>query len=618
MNNAGLNDLIVRTLAGIYRPPSDLGGLDWAQKNILLSSEESIDFSGGYEPTLTPWHKFIFWFFDSPQWRELIVRKSSQTGVTLSMLIMICRYVAEMPAHVLYAIDSRDEAKKISKMRLQPMLKNTTACAGALEVDEDDLTTLFLKIRGMVIHLIGGGSAGAFGNKTIKLCILDELDKHPPNPQGEANTIDLARDRIKNVTEAKLVGFSTPVSYEHVTNQEFLTGTRHKLFVPCPHCGRMQELVWEQMRFDHCKDLLGEWDLERVIRETRYECIACGEHIEEKWKAWMLDLERVQFLPTNLNLDEHKRVPRKLSLHVSDLYSQFPESAWGLLAVQFIDASKNPSKLQAFFNGRLGMPKKENKVTLSKSDVFQLAGAYEHDTCPIYPAFTAAEQPSVFMASDVQQDVKKWAKGVFDRSGQLYIVNYGETLSYDELESVANTPTLCGPDQRPYKTSFGWIDEGHDTKNVRSFCIRTNGRWWPVKGRGGLQVKDVVHESQALHDGVELKVYHVSDDDFKRELYIGRIGQFDRIKNKKSEIPRMWLPIYVEERFVAELCAEKRERQRVRGRMVWVWVDPKDPNDFGDAVKYLLALWYKIKEWYVHDLPPDLRPEKGATRQSDK
>ncbi|MDQ8206207.1 phage terminase large subunit family protein [Coraliomargarita sp. SDUM461003] len=609
MNNSALQDLMVRTLAGIYRPGSDLSHLEWAEQSIVLSSAESIEFSGPYRADLTPWHVFVFEFFDDPAWRELIVRKSSQTGITLAMLIMICYFVAEMPAHVLYAIDSRDEAKKISKMRLLPMLKGCGACDGAMDVADDDLSTLFMMVRGMAIHIIGGGSAGAFANKTVKLCILDELDKHPANPQGEANTIDLARDRIKQVEEAKLVGFSSPKDWESVTNQEYLTGTRHKLFVPCPHCGRNQELVWQQMRFDHCKDLLGNWDLERVLKETYYECIGCGEAIEERYKPWMLDLKRVQFLPTNLNLDEHRRVPRKLSLHVSDLYSQFPESRWGLLAVQFIDASKNPSKLQAFFNGRMGLPKQERRVSIAKNDVFQLCGAYEHDTCPVWPAFSVAEQPAVVMASDVQQDVKKWAKGVFTTEGELYIVSYGETLSYDELEMVANNPTLCGPenDRREYKTSFGLIDEGHDTKNVRSFCLSTGGRWWPVKGRGGIQVRDVVSESSATHDGRELMVYHCSDDDFKTDLYVGRIGEFERIKQGKSPVPRMWLPIYVEERFVAELCAEKRERQKVRGRMCWVWVDPKDPNDFGDAVKYLLVLWYKFKELFPYDRPKDLR-----------
>lgn len=605
-----LRDFLVGVLAGVYRPGSDLSLLEWAKKEIVLSPEESIDFSGPYDPTMAPWHPFIFGFFEDPRWRELVVMKSSQTGVTLAVLIVICYYVAEMPAHVLYAIDSRDEAKKISKMRLQPMLKQCAACDEAMEVDEDDLTTLFLMVRGMAIHIIGGGSAGAFANKTVKLAILDELDKHPDNPQGEANTIDLARDRIKNVSDAKLFAFSSPKGFDNVTNQEYLTGTRHKGFVPCPHCGGMQDLVWEQMRFGHCKDAKGEWDLERVMRETRYECIHCEQHIEEKWKSWMLDVDRIQFLPTNLNLDEHKREPRKLSLHISDLYSQFPESSWGNLAVQFINASKSPSKLQAFFNGRMGQPKKEKRSKTNKNDVFALCGGYEHKTCPSYPAFSIDERPSVFMCADVQADVKKYAKGVFDRTGQLWIVDYGETLSFDELEAVANEPTKCGPDQREYKTTWGLIDEGHNTKQVRTFCLSTGGRWWPVKGRGGIQVKDVVTESPINHDGAPLVAYHCSDDDFKLELYVGRIGEFERIRAGKSTIPRMWLPIYVEPRFVDELCAERRERQRVRGRMVWVWVDPTDPNDFGDAVKYLLVLWYKMKEFFIHDLPEDLRPKK--------
>lgn len=609
-----LRELIADTLVGVYRPSSGLSYMEWAQQNVVLSEEESIEFAGPYEATLTPWHRFIFEFVADPDWRELFVEKSSQTGVTLAILLIIARLVAEMPVHVLYAIDSREEAAKISKKRLLPLLRSIPACAAALDVPEDDLTTLFLSLRGMAIHMIGGGSAGAFANKTIGLAVLDELDKHPRNPQGEADTIDLARSRIKNVSSAKLVGFSTPKSEEDVTHQEYMTGTRHKCFVPCPHCHSYQELVWDQVKFDHCRDSRGEWDLERVMKETRYECACCGEHIEERHKAWMLEVDRIQFLPTNLGQDPKRRVPRKLSLHISDLYSQFPESSWGKLAVEFIDASKNPAKLQNFFNSRMGLPKRDTSITLKKNDLYECLGSYDHKSAPVWPAFTEDGTPAVFVASDVQADVKKWARGVFAANGDLYVVDYGMTLSFNELDALANETTEVGPrsDRRGYRASFGFIDEGHKAKEVRSFCLSSNGRWWPVKGRGGIQVKDIVSESKTIHDGEEMIVYHCSDDQFKDELYGTRIGKIKQIKEGKIGSPRVWFPVYAEDYFLDELLAEKRERQRVRGRTVWVWLDPTDPNDFGDAVKYLCVMWYQLKELFCYALPPDLREDQKA------
>lgn len=607
-------EFVEGVMRNVYLPQAALNAWQWGEENIVLDAEESIDFAGPYDTSLTPWHRFILECLTDPEVRECWIMKSSQTGVTLAMIIAICYVVKEMPVHVLYAIDSVTEARKISISRLKPKLQQVFRDAN-VDVDEEHMTNLFIRVRGMVIHLIGGGSAGAFANKTVGLALLDELDKHRENPGGEANTADLARSRLKRVSGGKLFGWSSPARWMGPIHSEHETGSRHKLFVPCPYCGHMQHLEWKQVKFEHCKDMTGEWDYDRVKSETYYECIECEGHIEEPHKPGML--EEMEPRPTNENQDQYRRVPGKISLHISDLYSTFPNSSWGDLAVQWLSAQGDSSKVQDFYNSRLGLPRPEKKSEVQLPMVAKMKGGYETGCCPVMPAWDPLGNPAIFVSADVQKDVKKAVKGVFQPDGTLYIVDYHQTLSFGELDHFLSQTVACGVNkERDAKAvhlpgDWGIIDEGHMTKDVRSFVL-SSGRFSAAKGRGGVQVRDVVEEKTNFeHEGMPFAVYFFSDDDFKHDLYVGRIGQHKAIVEGNSPIPRLWLPAYADDEFMQELCQERRIQKRVKGRLRWTWDEPKGANDFGDAVKMLLVLWWRMRDVYTLWERPEVEGEEA-------
>lgn len=602
-----LREWLVGVLAECWREETSEPMPEWAARCIELPPEESIEHSGRYDVSVTPWVGWVMDWIQHRRNKELIVRKSSQSGLTLGLLIAIAWLVVHRPTHVLMALDSVPEVRKLSKARLKPLLMKWCGEAAAKleQVDEDNLSNLYLQLRGMVVHLVGAFSAGPFANKSIGLVVLDELDLHPVGSNGgEASSLELARDRIKNVEQGMLVALSKPVLWEGPINQNYLTGSRHRLFVPCPHCGGMQVLRWEQMRFSHCKDLAGEWDTARLLRETYYECEVelCKGKIEEHLhkRTMLLQMEP---RATNTGQDAHKPFPGRDSLHVSDLYSQFPSAAWGKLACEWVEAQGDYAKLRKFLNSRLGEAQRERKTETEEKQIHALSGGYEHGCLPWQPARDAQGRPAIGMFVDCQQDVKKWVKIGFKADGEAALINYGQTLSFEDLLVEADSPVRIGlrwedggPEERVF---LGLIDEGYATGLVRDFVLTAGGRFWPCKGRGGLQVRDVVEpRSNCMHNGVPLTVYHFSDDDFKRELYKGRIGEFPRIKAGISPFKRLWLPQYLEDGFVKELCAERMVQERVRGRLVTKWAEPTGPNDFGDAVKMGLVWWYVVKGFF--------------------
>lgn len=601
--------VVDEALREAYAPESTEPMHEWA-RSIELSAAESIEHHGAYDWEFTPWVRWIMEQVQQRTCRELFIKKSAQSGVTLGMLLIIVWLITHRPVNLLYAIDSVPEARKISKSRLQPMIKSCTGMDAVLEgLGDDDISNLFFNLPAMQLHITGAYSPGTMANKSLGAILLDELDLHPPSPQGESDTVDQARLRIKAVEQGFLIGFSKPKDWDGPTNQNYLGGTRHKMMVPCPHCGCRQELKKDGLKFGHCKDLAGEWDQARILRETYYECDCCHGRIEEQHKrAMVLAYEMV---PTNVPNaagkwpDEFHAVPGRLSLEVTDLYSQFANSTWGQIALEWVLAQGDPIKLKHFLRDRLAEATKEKKTDVSENQILAMRGGYEFGCLP--PGKIAKHNQNgslcVVMQVDVQQDLKKWTKMGFAPDGEAWLISYGSTLSFDELLAVADEDIKLGvrpDDPGPVtKVLVGFIDEGHDTMKVRDFCLRSNGRFWPVRGRGGIQVREVVDRKDDVpHEGGYVSVYHFSDDDFKKELYRYRIGEFPRIAGGVSPIKRLWFPVDIEDEFVKELCAEQMALVKVRGRMVMRWLDPKEANDYGDCVKIGLVAWYVIKPYF--------------------
>lgn len=619
---------LASALAGFYQPRPPENAWQWAKKaKVMLRETESQDFSGPYDSAFTPYTRFMMEFvtgqfsenikflpgYEHAEWDEFIQKKSSQTGFTLALLVVIAFFVAVVRRNVLYAIDSVIEAKRISKNRLQPMLKDCLETKARISEDEDDLSNLTLYLLGLVIYLIGSFSEGAFANKSCSLAAVDEADVHKPAGDDEPETVDLARDRLKASGGGKLILLSKPDTEADVTHREWSNGTRHKCFVPCPHCGHYQTLEWERIRFDHCKDLAGEYDLERVKTDTKFECEVCHQLIDEKYKQSMVAAH--EWRQTN-----PKPKPGKISAEISDLYSPFAKASWGTLAVEWLEAIElgpvSP-KFIKFWQSRLGRAWRLQTTQRTADEIKALCAPYPRGTCPVTPVLTA-------IAADTQDEVRKWVKGCFDERGDLYIVDWGVTNSFLELEDVRR-------DLFPLKVPLGWridqgfeglelesasvgiIDEGgHLGDDVRKFCLRHSGIWYPSKGRGRFQIRATVHESEAEVEGTKIPCYHFHDDQIKKLFYMQRIGKAKETRAYDSgrplkpgpRIPTIYLPqeCDLEDQFVDELLSERLVVKKSKyGFREEKWEkNPSVPNDWPDAAKNLLVIWY-VLEPYIRE-----------------
>ena len=601
-----LAEMLEESARRVWRPREEIGFGQWCAENIMLRESESPDYAGHYTPEMvTPVVRLFEKFLDDPQQRLLVLSKCSQSSASSHALFEIVRRVERgVPGNIVYVIHSAEEARNIGH-RLDALLADCVAANDIVdEVPADDKSTLVKRLPGKTIWLTGAGSAGALASKPgVSLVVVDEVDKHKLL-KGEAETIELASQRGKTVGDRKVVAFSTPTTDDGQIWRAYLDGSRMEYRTPCPHCAEMIALEVGMLRWGHCKDLAGEYDLSRVMEETLVECNSCGKLIEEKEKRRMVDTG--EWVPTNYHeqpvelIEEEGAEPRPrwrpgvMSARLGDMVSFWPGSGWGDMAVERIKVGGDPLKLHGFLNNREGKPFKQGAMAaVELRHVDALRGAYKRGTVPVEPEL-------VVFAADTQDAAWKWSIGAFTKSGDFYVSDYGISLSWREVMERARDGVIYNGEAR--MANFCGVDEGgHRAREVRKNVLPLAPWFVAMKGLGGLQVRSVLgwrsHQvdpdadpkAGVLVDTIECLTF--DDDAFKRELYRDRIlagrKQQDALTGRN-----IWFPADMDESFARELCAEqlvKGENPKT-GKVGWYW-RVKGANDFGDAVKMCLILY---------------------------
>lgn len=598
--SSAVGEWVAGVLAGIYAPEPDEEIWQWAERTLRIPGTENEELSGMlWSSALTPYVREVMEWVKRPGKGEFWIRKSSQVGLTMAVLIIICWMIVHRPGNVAYAIDSIDEARKISRVRLKRWIEDNRLLEDMGE-DSDSLNNLTYYLRGMTVYMLGAFSKGGWANKSITLFILDELDKHP-YIEGEGTTVTLARERCKRPKNAKIIGFGTPGETNQIS-KEFAHGTQEEIRIPFPCCGHEQALKWPALTFGtkEFRDLADAYDLEKVRADAYFKCELCGGRLLDRQKNKALQSYRAVAM-------NPKPTPGIRSLHVWDAYSPFV--SFGELAVEWINAQGDPELMERFLRGRRGEQYERTGRTLKHEDILACRGAYPRGTVPFVPVLLTQE-------TDIQGDVQKSVKLAFDAAGNCFVVDWFVSLVLTEAVEWAYEP-VQGPDG-PLYVRTGLIDEGHRQSDVHMVCLDHLPLFWPVKGRGGVQVRETIGTSfkWVAAAGEEICTYHIAEDQFKWRLLL-MIG--DREKRERRGDRLLWLPADVDDDddFVAELCHERPvKKKNSLGKERWEW-EKTGPNDFWDCLKYGLANWDIMVPALVQEGMRPPMPQRPSSRAAD-
>lgn len=487
---------------------------------------------------------------------QMDAMKCTQSAFTEGALNGI-RYIAKHdPQNVIFAIDNRVQAGEVNEIRLTPTLKRLGA--EVMPADDDDAGKFLIKMRRMLIYFLGSYSAGAFSQKMCELGINDELEDH-----GTKNSVDDLMSRMKSSARRLLVNMSKPKKITRDSDGkvtggpialEHSQGSMHVPEVPCPHCTAAnggvptgyQELLLDNMKFGHCKDLLEQWDFERVLKETYFECVHCHERIEESQKRWMNDRSRRRWRRTNFSAE-----PNHISFHISDYYGYDDSVSWGRLAIEYIQSKGNPEKRATYRNHHDGLPVEVRETRTEVADLLLLRGPYKRGQIPWFPR-------ALILYSDVGLTYVKWGVYAFRNSeeggeGECAVIDWGKDLHPDDIaRRMLAQEYLCLETEKKYKITLGVMDAKYRKIEVHRACLRLPRKLYPSAGiRAGMTMRSISfnHVPQRPR-WFGLIVYN--DDDAKGELYTDRIGAWSRflkpnkpVEEQDEERPltgRFWLP----------------------------------------------------------------------------
>ena len=562
---------------------------DWADNYRILSVASSSE-PGKWNTNRTPYLREILNSCSSvPPYnkiRRIIVMKGHQIGYTEGVLMNTIGYIiAESPCPVMVVCPTEKAAKKLLQQKLEPMMSDTPVVKSKLSKVSrmTQRNTLIHKdFSGGFVVLSGAGVAADLAGTSVKMLLLDEVDRMTLDTQGEGSPVELAIGRTASYSRRKIIMGSTPVDEEtSVIMRYFNEGNKQYYFVPCPHCGHMQTLEISRLR----------WPAGQPAG-AHYECEKCGEKIEEKHKTFML--ERGQWKATDENHD-----PSTVSFHLNSLYSPVGFLSWGDVAKAKLRADKDEMYKQTFQNLFLGLPSTQMQDEIPSPRVlFQNKEDYPMRSLPE----DVPKKVLVTGGVDVQADriealIYGWhqkrgwciTKETFwgDTNVDPWQGPWGELTDFLTAVHAGRRIHLLGVDggYMPHRV-FGWRNHIGKPRTVR--VVRGYG---DMPGVISIYKYMEVTEYSGHKTKKGNKYQHVNGHFLKNEIYkrLLRTKPADDYISFPKEMDREFF-----EQLVAERCVlpDKKDLMDRTTEHRYKWRAIRQRNEALDMTVYALAMWY--------------------------
>jgi phage terminase large subunit GpA-like protein len=425
-----------------------------------------------------------------------VVMKGHQIGFTTAAENVTCYWMDEHPASIQFMSATEDLLKDWVNLRLEPAIdsldfrsKIVSQSGNARSRKTGDKATL-KEFPGGFLVLASAQSPGKQRSKPIMILIRDEIDGAPRElTTGEGNWLQVSEARTSGYgTRKKILDFSTPIQVaESEIYPAYLDGDQRKYFVPCPHCGAFQELVWESEEDGSTAGM--KWDLneEGQVLNVWYECAHCQGKVHNHNKSEML--KEGYWQATAVSSSATLR-----SYQISSLYAPVGMLSWKDVVEKYLEAQKHPDGMRSFKTLYLGLPFEETGNRPKVEDVVGLRGKYRSGEVPDGVLF-------VTLAVDVQEGsahdpskpprleleicghgigYRTWSLGYRRLVGAVADPNEGAWQLLDDMWRDGSLE-LKRADGRVFFPVVAFIDSGTIPDTVYEYC-QGMANTFPVKG----------------------------------------------------------------------------------------------------------------------------------------
>ena len=442
--------------------PRKIAVSEWADQYRYLNPTTSAE-PGRWKTSRTPYLKGIMDAFTDSSVEEITVMAASQVGKTEGMYNMLGFIIDQDPGPTLMVLPRENDAKSVSYNRVLPMINSSPVLKARMSKVSDDITKLEYHLDGMILYFAGSQSPADLASRPIRYLFLDEIDKYPKFSGREADPLKLASERQKTFWNRKMVKVSTPTTREGYIFREYEKSDQRRFYVPCPYCGKMQVLVFGQIKWPK-----EESSAEKIKNDRLawYECVQCGKHIN--------DFHKQKMMLAGEWIAEKKEENRNRGFWVSSLYS--PWLTWSDIACEFLKSKDYVELLMNFVNSWLAEVWEEKIEETTVDKVRNLACDYDRGYVP--------DDVLVLTAGvDVQKDhfyyvIRGW--GYYEESWLIR----AERVEYwdDIVEALFKTEYKYLQSDEKLGVYLTCVDSGFRTDEVYRFCRKWMDKTKAVKG----------------------------------------------------------------------------------------------------------------------------------------
>lgn len=444
---------------------------EWADANRVLSAESSAE-QGRWRTSRAEYQRGIMDAITDPAVRMVVVRKPSQVGWTELINNVVGYFIDRDPASMLIMQPTVKMAETWSKKRLTPMLRDTPCLRGKIKdakSRDSDNTILEKGFPGGYMAIVGANTPSDLASRPIRVVLADEVDKYPASAGDAGDPLALASSRQVTFWNRKTLIGSTPLlKATSVIEREYEAGDRREFRVPCPDCGHLQVLRWEQVVWD--KGAAGH-----KPETAAYVCEECGTlwTDAQRWRAiscgkWMAT---APFWGV-------------ASFAISGMMS--PWMTLEDIVRKFLSSKDWPLKLRQWVNEVKGEAWEERGEAASADALAGRLEVYDGDTLPSAVRLVTA-------GVDTQDDRLEltfvgWGDGeeAWVIRHDLLMGDTAELAVWDELDRALRDTTFTAEDGRRLKVRATCVDSGgHRGAMVLSFArARASRRIYATKGIG--------------------------------------------------------------------------------------------------------------------------------------
>jgi len=473
---------LAKDVAQYYAPPPEKTVTEWAEENRILS-RENCALPGPYRVSVTPYLKEILDCITDRYVERIVCQKSAQVAWTDGVINnAVGYYIDQDPAPMLILFPTDGMAKRYSKEKLAPMIRDTEPLKEkvAEAKSRDSGNTLESKnFQGGHLELVGSNAPSKLASSPIRIILVEEPDRCSRNAGGEGNSLKLVYERGKTFHNRKIIlgGSPTIKTVSEIEREMELSDQRH-FYIPCPHCGESQKLEWTMVVWDQDETqdhlVYGKHDPETA----RFKCRHCEEAFtnaqknkalqQGKWKA-------------------DKPFNGIAGFYLNELYSPFPKARVQDVVAKFLEAKKyleqgDPTLMITWTNTSLGETWEETGETVEHHFLYQRR---EHYNAPV-PAGSLILTAGVDCQDDrLECEIVAWGLGE-----ESFSVDY--IRLYNDLTKPQVWNILAEMLRKTYMREDGILMDikavcidsgGHFTDEVYQFSKKHGVRWMiPIKG----------------------------------------------------------------------------------------------------------------------------------------